>query len=240
MRTLFHPRWLPAVLAGVLATHVQAQELLTNGDFEPGLGGWTIIDQVGSNGTWFSQSGTVSPVNAFVVPAPPGPTHAAMTDSQAGGAHVMYQDFTVPLTLNVATLRFDLYINNHANAFFSPASLDFSLPALNQQFRVDIVTTAADPFSVGVADVLMNIYRTQPGDPLVSGYTMVTADLTALFASHLGETLRLRFAEVDNVNFMNVGLDRVSLIIPEPSTFATILSGLGMLGVIFARRRLCR
>ena len=176
-------------------------------------------------------------MNGFIVPAPPGPTHAAMTDSQAGGAHVLFQDFTVPLTLNVATLRFDLYINNHANAFFSPASLDFSLPALNQQFRVDIITTSADPFSVTVADVLMNVYRTQPGDPLVSGYTTVTADLTALFASHLGETLRLRFAEVDNVNFMNVGVDRVSLTIPEPSTFATALLGLGMLGAYFARRR---
>ncbi len=163
-----------------------------------------------------------------------------MTDAQGPGSHVLYQDFTVPLTLNVATLRFDLYINNHANAFFSPASLDFSLPALNQQLRVDIVTTSADPFSVGVADVLMNLYQTMPGDPLVSGYTTVTADLTALLSTHLGETLRLRFAEVDNVNFMNAGVDRVSLIVPEPAVSIIALTGLALLGVVHARRRRCR
>jgi hypothetical protein len=241
MKTMFRVGWLSAVLLCILATPVQSQQLLTNGDFEPGLAGWTRLDQVGSDGTWALQSGLVSPVNGFAVPAPPGPTHAAMTDSQAGGAHVLYQDFTVPLTLNVATLRFDLYINNHATAFFSPASLDFSTPTLNQQFRVDIITTSADPFSVTVADVLMNAYRTQPGDPLVSGYSTITVDLTTLFASHLGETLRLRFAEVDNVNFMNVGVDRVSLSIPEPSTFATLLSGLGLLAAYYARsRRRCQ
>ena len=203
MKTVFHAGSLAALLACILTTEVRAQQLLSNGDFEPGLAGWTRADQVGSDGTWFLQSGTVSPVNGFAVPAPPGPTHAAMTDSQAGGSHLLYQDFTVPLTLSVATLQFDLYINNHASAFFSPATLDFSLPTLNQQFRVDIITTSADPFSLGVADVLMNIYRTQPGDPLVSGYATISVDLTAFLSSHPGETLRLRFAEVDNVNFMS-------------------------------------
>src|SRR4029077_289807 len=111
MKTLFPPRHLLAVLACALVAHVQAQDLLTNGDFEPGFGGWTRADQVGSESTWLLQSGTLSPVNAFIVPAPPGPTHAAMTDAQGPGSHVLYQDFTVPLTLSVATLRFDLYIN---------------------------------------------------------------------------------------------------------------------------------
>ena len=237
MKTTFHFGWFLAVLACLLTAQVEAQQLLSNGDFEPGLAGWTRVDQVGSDGTWALQTGTVSPVNGFVVPAPPGPTHAAMTDSQAGGSHVLYQDFIVPLTLNVATLSFDLYINNHANAFFSPGTLDFSLPTLNQQFRVDIITASADPFSVSVADVLMNVYATQPGNPLVAGYTTITADLTSLFASHLGETLRLRFAEVDNVNFMNVGVDRVSLTIPEPSTTSALLTGLVFLGALYARRR---
>jgi hypothetical protein len=237
MKTIFHFAWFLAGLACLLSAQVQAQQLLSNGDFEVGFAAWTRLDQVGSNGTWAQQMGTVSPVNGFTVPAPPGPTHAAMTDSQAGGSHILYQDFTVPMTMNVATLSFDLYINNHANAFFSPASLDFSTPALNQQFRVDIITTSADPFSVSVADVLMNVYGTQPGNPLVSGYSTITADLTALFASHPGETLRLRFAEVDNVNFMNVGVDRVSLTVPEPSTSAALLSGLVFLGALYARRR---
>ncbi len=237
MKTLIPPRHLSTVLACALVAHVQAQNLLTNGDFEPGFAGWTRVDQVGSESTWLLQSGTLSPVNAFTVPAPPGPTHAAMTDAQGPGSHVLYQDFTVPLTLSVATLRFDLYINNHANAFFSPASLDFSLPALNQQLRVDIVTTSADPFSVGVADVLLNLYRTMPGDPLVSGYNTITVDLTAFLSTHLGETLRLRFAEVDNVQVMNAGVDRVSLTIPEPSASIMMLTGLALLAAVNSRRR---
>ncbi len=235
MKTLFPPRHLSVVLACALTAQVQAQNLLTNGDFEAGFSGWTRADQIGSESTWLLQSGTVSPVNGFAVPAPPGPIRAAMTDALGPGSHVLYQDFT----LSVATLRFDLYLNNHANAFFSPASLDFSLPALNQQVRVDIVTTSADPFSVGVADVLLNLYRTQPGDPLLSGYTTITVDLTAFLSTHLGETLRLRFAEVDNVQVLNAGVDRVSLIIPEPSASIMALTGLALLGAVYARRRLC-
>jgi hypothetical protein len=163
-----------------------------------------------------------------------------MTDAQAGGSHVMYQDFVVPFALNIATLQFDLYLNNHANAFSSPASLDFSLPALNQQMRVDILTTTADPFSVAVADVLLNIYQSQPGNPLVSGYSTITTDLTALLSAHPGETLRLRFAEVDNVQVLNAGVDRISLTIPEPSTYITVLFGFALLGVISVRRRSTR
>jgi hypothetical protein len=225
-----------AALACMLTSELYAQQLITNGGFESGFTGWTRVDQTGSDGGWSLQSGTSSPVNAFAVPAPPGPSNAAMTDAQAGGSHVLYQDFVVPLTLSVATLQFDLYINNHANAFFSPGTLDFSTPTLNQQVRVDIMTTSADPFSVAVADVLLNVFQTQPGNPLVTGYTTMTADLTALLAAHPGETLRLRFAEVDNVNFLNAGVDRVSLAVPEPSAVMLLLAGSAVIGILLLVR----
>ena len=51
MKTMFRLGWLSAVLACVVTTQVQAQQLLSNGDFEPGLAGWTRQDQVGSDGT---------------------------------------------------------------------------------------------------------------------------------------------------------------------------------------------
>ena len=220
-----------------LACSVQAQDLITNGGFEVGFSGWTRVDQVGSEGTWAQQSGTLSPVNMFTVPGPTGGSNAAMTDAQGPGSHVLYQDFTVPLTLSVATLRFDLFINNHANAFFSPNTLDFSTPTLNQQIRIDIMTTTADPFSVAVADVLMNIYQSQPGNPLVSGYTTIMADLTALLAARPGQTLRLRIAEVDNVNFLNAGVDQVSLVIPEPGTVTLVLCAATLFGASILRKR---
>ena len=74
----------------------------------------------------------------------------------------------------------------------------------------------SDPFDI--ADSLLNAFQTLPGDPLTSGYTLFTLDVTSLLASHLGETLRLRFAEVDNVIFFNLGVDDVHLLINEPST----------------------
>ena len=72
-----------------------------------------------------------------------------MTDAQGPGSHVLYQDFIVPLLVASATLDFDLFVGNRAGVFVSPASLDFSTPALNQQARVDILRGGADPFSVG-------------------------------------------------------------------------------------------
>ena len=212
------------------------QDLITNGGFESGFSGWTRVDQLGSEGTWAEQSGTVSPVNGFTVPAPPAPTHAAMTDAQGPGSHVLYQDFIAPNPATAGALQFQLYINNHATDFFSPASLDFSTAVLNQQFRVDILSATADPFSVSAADVFMTIYQTQPGNPLVSGYNTVAADLTTLFSAHPGETLRLRFATADNVNFLNIGIDEVSIIVPEPASIILLMAGLTTLGPALGRR----
>jgi len=200
---------------------VRAQVIITNGGFEAGFSGWTHADQLGSNGSFFIQSGATSPVSGTPVPPPPGGTQAAMSDSQGPGTHVLYQNFVVPsFPVPAARLRFDTFIGNHANAFFvpSPATLDFSTPVLNQQARVDIMSTAADPFSVAAADVLMNAFQTVPGNPLVSGYNNVDVDLSALFAANMGNTLRLRFAEVDNVFGFQFGVDNVVMAVPEPSS----------------------
>ena len=76
---------------------------------------WTRADQLGSDGTFSLQAGTLSPVNGDPVPAPPGGTYAAMTDAQGPGSHVLYQDFVV--SASSATLSFDLFIGNRADAF---------------------------------------------------------------------------------------------------------------------------
>jgi len=220
------------LLLAALASSASASELITNGGFEDGGGsfaGWTVLDQAGGTGSWFIQSGSGSPLNGFSVPPPPGPTHAAMTDQTGPGSHVMFQDFTVPIALDLATLQFDLFLNNQASDYFAPPTLDFNTTP-NQQARVDIITTAADPFSVAAGDVLLNLYQTNPGDPLLSGYTTVSNDLTVFLQAHLGETLRLRFAEVDNQLFFDAGVDSVSLmIVPEPATWALTLGGIVLL-----------
>jgi hypothetical protein len=224
------------VLWASAATTAQAQVLINNGGFEVGLASWTRADQLGSNGTFALQSGPLSPVTATPVPVPPAGIRAAMTDAQGPGSHVLYQDFVVPPgPIGNAHLHFAVFVGNRATAFSTPASLDFSTPALNQQARVDVLNGGTDPFSVSALDVLTNVYQTRTTDPLVSGYNSVDFDLTALFAANIGNTLRLRFAEVDNVNTFQLGVDDVSLIvspIPEPSSIL-----FGAIGALVGLRR---
>ena len=161
-----------------------------------------------------------------------------MTDASGPGSHVVYQDFIVTSAQN-ALLSFSLFIGNRANGFFTPASLDFSTPALNQQARVDIVKAGAAPFSVAASDVLLNLYQTHSGDPLISGYSTLTFDLTSLFSANVGQTLRLRFAEADNVFSFQFGVDNVSLetsaAAAEPSSLLFV--GTGLLALLGMRRR---
>ena len=71
---------LLAALSYVFSTSAQAG-LITNGGFESGFSGWTRANQLGSEGTFFVQTGTSSPVNGFSVQAPPEGSNAAMTNS---------------------------------------------------------------------------------------------------------------------------------------------------------------
>ena len=172
----------------------------------------------------------MSPVSGNTVPAPPEGTKAAMTDAQGPGSHVLYQDFVA--TTDAAALSFALFIGNRASLFATPtpASLDFSTPALNQQARVDILKSSTDPYIVAATDVLLNLYQTKVGDPLISGYNTIATDITALLAAHVGETLRLRFAETDNVFAFQMGVDNVRFDpVPEPASILLFGAALALL-----------
>lgn len=229
----------------ILALPAQALPIL-NGGFEDGLSGWTVVDQAGSDGSFTSQSGTASPVNGMDVPAPVEGSRAAMTDGQAGGSHVLYQDFMQTAAVTSARLSFDLFIGNRADAFYLPATptLDWATPALNQQARVDILLGGSDPFSLDMGALLLNLFATAPGDPLVSGYRHFEVDITGLVNANLNQSLRLRFSEVDNVNMFQFGVDNVLLDIdapvdvPEPQPILLMLAGLA--AAALSRRRVLR
>lgn len=221
------------VLGALAGSSARAQELITNGSFESGFAGWTRVNQLGSDGTFHLQSGATTPINGFSVPTPPHGATAAMTDSVAPGTHVLYQDFVVPASVPAATLRFSLYINNSAGAFSTPSALDWSTPVLNQQARVDIMTIGSDPLSADPSGILQGVFQTTVGSSLVTGYNDFAIDVTSLLASHAGQTLRLRFAEADNVNFFNFGVDAVSLTVPSPAGIGIVCIGAGLA----ARRR---
>jgi len=227
------------MVLGLAATPALASPLILNGSFEAGFASWVRSDQLGSEGSFLLQTGTTSPVTGFSVPAPTNGTRAAMTDAEGPGSHVLYQDFVVPVGTLGGFVAFDLFIGNRATAFSTPNTLDFATPALNQRARVDIMSVPSDPFGLG-SSVLANLFQTAVGSPLVTGYNALTIDLSALLAANAGNTLRLRFAEVDNVNLFQFGVDNVRLealdhVIPEPATLT--LLGLGLVSGLVRRRR---
>lgn len=183
----------------------QAIELVANGGFEAGPAGWNIFDQVGSSGTWFLVGGPGgAPLSGIPFPAPAQGAMQAMTDQTGYGSHFLYQDVSIP-PLSTATLNLVLWYNNSNGAFFNPPTLDYNaIP--NQQFRIDIMNPAAPLDDVG-AGVLLNVFATTPASPAAIPYTPIVANLNA-FA---GQTIRLRFVEVDDQYFFNVGVDAISI-----------------------------
>ena len=108
----------------------------------------------------------------------------------------------------------------------------------NQHVRVDILSASATPFATG-NDVLQSLYfGGATGPTSVNPYRSFSFDLTNLF--DIGGTYQLRFAGVSNQDFLNAGIDGVSLqvsAIPEPENFALLLIGLSALGWSFNRNQ---
>jgi hypothetical protein len=179
--------------------------IVNNGDFETGnLSGWQVSTTDPGEG-WFAYTGTSSPLNDFSIPAPPQGNHAAITDEEGEGLHVLYQDMTLPPGGSVNQLSLFVYYDTAA-PIVSPNSLD-PMGGANQQYRIDVMKPSAPIDSVAAGDALLTVFRTLAGDPQSLGPTVKTADLTA-FA---GQTIRLRLAEVDNQFFFNAGADAISI-----------------------------
>lgn len=227
-------------LIGLAATPAHASSIIVNGGFEAGFTGWTRVDALGSEGTFLLQSGTASPTNLLPVPSPPEGVTAAMSDAMGPGSHVLYQDFVVPTAVTTASLSFSLFVQNLAEDFFTPTTLDWSTPTLNQRARVDIMLASEDPLSL---NVLLDAFETASGSPLVFGYSPYTVDITALLGAHAGQTLRLRFVDVNNVFLQNVGVDAVDIDVngsrvPEPASL--LLFATATAAAVVRRRRVCR
>jgi len=185
-----------------------------NGDFETGtLSGWTVANRAGGSGNWYAYSAASPPPGQCAQPpfgppvSPPQGKYAATTSQGGPGSHVLYQDITLEPNAT-HTLSFTLYYKNAFIAFSDPNTLDYTIDTPNQQYRVDLLKPSADPFSVASSDVLQNLFRTTtPGSPNTLGPTKMTFDLTP-FA---GQTVRLRFAEVDNRDCLLASVDDVAV-----------------------------
>ena len=199
----------------LFAAALNGQNLIVNGGFEQngGVGtnsfnGWTVVDQSGGSGSWFAQTGNLPLPKTYrctddSVDAPPS-GFAAMTTQSERGSHLLYQDVTIPATASKVTLSFDLFISSSVG-FSTPPSLDY-LVKPNTQVRVDVMDPAAPVFDAG-SGVLANVYQTKLGDVKYSPYQTFISDLTPF----VGRTVRLRFAQVDNVDCFNAGVDNVAI-----------------------------
>lgn len=202
--------------------------LLENGSFESGdFTGWTVVDA--GLGQFSIESGTTTPTSGSPIPAPPDGTYASVSDQDGPGSHILYQDVYIRNDGRPTHLSFLLYWNNQFAAWEDPGSLDYTFGP-NQQLRVDIMDPAAPVDDVG-AGVLLNILKPSGSDPFIYGYESYEQDLSQ-FA---GQTVRIRFAEVDNLGFFNMAIDDVQVThyipVPVDQPLALLLLILGILFV---------
>jgi hypothetical protein len=112
-----------------------------------------------------------------------------VTDQSGSGMHTLYQDVVIPANAKSVTLRWSDMIRNHAESFSHP----------NQEFRVEIRNTSNA--------VLATVFSTNPGDPMLGGWVNRYIDLSAF----IGQTIRIAFTEQDNLLYLNVHLDDISI-----------------------------
>ena len=211
-------------------------QTIVNGGFETGnFAGWTVFQQPGSGGDWFVYSGNSVPG----LPSPPVGSFAANTEQGDPSSQILFQDIFIPVGAE-ALCSVIVYYNNTGEDFVIGPGLAFALSE-NQQARIDIISTDADPFTTG-AGVLLNIFQTEPGDPLTLGYTTLNFDLSP-FA---GDTVRFRAAEVDNIGPFNFAIDELTCgAVVVPTNIPTLgewgmmaMAGvLGIAGLLYARRK---
>jgi uncharacterized repeat protein (TIGR01451 family) len=177
-----------------LAWNVRPTGLVSNGGFETGsFGGWS--KQNTGAGDWAINNGTYVPTGGEAATPPFSGGFSVLSDQQGPGSHALYQDIKLPGAAISAVLGWTDRIRNFANQF-----------ATNQYFRVEIRDTNDNLLQVA--------FTTNPGDPLLNGWVTRSFDL----AAYIGQTIRIAFVEVDNLNYFNVHLDNVNLQVVVPGS----------------------
>jgi len=229
-------------LALVCVASAPGSELITNGGFETGsLSGWTLTSQTGSfsGSGFFVTGGTTAPVSGAPTAGPASGTKYAVSDQAGPATEILSQAFTAPGPASSLIVSFSLFVNTYGGIEINPAGLDYTAVA-NQYARVDLLQAGSSLFTVGPG-VLQNFYS---GADAVSSipnpYTNYSFNITSLAGG--GGTFILRFAEVDNVDVLNMGVDNVSVNftpanVPEPSSVVLAASSLGLFAFLSRGRR---
>jgi hypothetical protein len=192
---------------------------IVNGDFETGsLSGWqTQTLGIATESGWYAYSGTESPLSSNPIQAPPQGKFAAASDEGGPSTHILYQDVALEPFYAQQLSMLVYYQSAAAITVPSPDTLDSGGPG-NQQYRVDVMKPTAPITSLEPSDILATVFQTKVGDPQMLAPTQLTVNLTP-FA---GQTVRLRFAEVDNGGYFNASVDAVSILSTPPSNVFSI------------------
>jgi hypothetical protein len=198
------------VLAALVGATAALAATVQNGSFENGFEGWNR-DSVG-DGAWATKIDPSS--EAQIKQAPPKGKKAAYASQSDPSSNVLYQDVDLKANRDHKLIVWVAY-KCKAEDFATPDSLDPEPGGPkrrgdggpNEQFRIDVMDPEAPVRSVESGDVLKSVFRTEVGDPRHRRWFKVHANLT----SFAGETVTLRFAEVDNLGFFSVGVDGVKV-----------------------------
>jgi hypothetical protein len=205
-------RWAAGGVAAALIAlgtgGVASAATITNGNFSNGLTGWTQVNHGYPGGweqiTFTGPTGQLS--NGFTVPADPGQSTAAGTSVFGPSDHFLYQDIALEPGMS-HVLSLDYRWQNQSGSFYTPNTLSYTT-APNQQSRIDVVKPTAALTSVAPTDILATIVATTTSSPMSVPWTHATVDLSA-FA---GQTVRLRFADVETQYFQSLDVTNVAIV----------------------------
>lgn len=202
----FLPFLVAALVASALCSASAAAATVTNGGFESGFDGWTIADAPGSLGQWLTTADTELPISGNTALAPANGM-AAVVDQDDTTSSVLYQDIKLEPEAN-HQLSFNYWYDNQEGAWLIPDPLGFQIPDdAVQMIRIDLTRPGSDPLTGAPGDILRTIVAPSGSDPVNIPWTPVTTDLSE-FA---GQTVRLRFADMNNVFYLHLGVDDVAV-----------------------------
>jgi len=212
-----------AAAASFVAPAGASAAMVVNGDFETGtLSGWQVFNvpsEPESTGNWYAYSGTAAPSpSELPISAPPSGVYGAITAQGGEGTHILYQDVALEPYYGHQLSLFAYYHSAAPLVTPSPNTLSSEVPAPNQQYRIDVMKPTAALTSLEPSDILATVFATKTGDPEELAPTKLTVDLTP-FA---GQTVRLRFAEVDNQFYFAAAADAVAIASTPPSNAFTL------------------
>jgi hypothetical protein len=212
-----------------VAADAPAQELINNGGFETGYTGWTLNAQIQSGGNLIIQpnDGGLAPLSGMAYQFnATGGSLFSITDAQGPGSYSLTQAFTITPG-SVANYSFQMFANSWAGSDFTNNVRDYSTPVLTQNAVVDIINNGANPFTNLATDIVATLFGpgTDPLDANPNPWTTYTGTL-----SLPPGTYQIRFAETDNVNFFNQGVDNVSITVGVPGPIV----GAGLPGLLLA------